>query len=212
VDAGLLPVKTIAEAKQRLGAGFDPDERLLIARALLQDALDLCDDAPWLQWWVVSPDESVLSAAAARGLRAVHDPGEGLNRALESAMEAIRRAGAASVSVIPADVPLASPEDLMDLVDTGSTSDVVVVPATRGGGTNGLLMRPPGLLQPRFGPGSLQAHVELAQRLALRCSILALPRLALDIDTMEDVDELMSRHGGSRCGELLEQLRPVGPR
>jgi 2-phospho-L-lactate/phosphoenolpyruvate guanylyltransferase len=211
MDAGLLPVKALEAAKRRLSPHFDPAQRALIARALFEDALALCDATTWLEWWIVSSDGFVQSAAAERGLRVVHDPGTGLNAALRSAMRAIGDSGATSVTIVPADVPLATPEDLMDVRDTGTTSDVVVVPARRDGGTNGLYLRPPGLLEPRFGPGSLQAHAELADRLELRCSILPLPHLALDIDTIEDVDELLGspRAAAGRAGALLSRLRSL---
>jgi 2-phospho-L-lactate guanylyltransferase len=207
VDAGILPVKTLSVAKERLATHFDQADRLAIARALLEDALELCARTSWLQWWVVSPDRSVLDAAARRGLRVVQDAGRGLNHALGATMRALAEAGAESTTVVPVDVPLGAPTDVMDLVDTGATSDVVVVPARRDGGTNGLHMRPPGLLATRFGPRSLQAHVNLAAAEGLRCSILSLPRLALDLDTIEDVDEMINRGEGSRTAATLARLR-----
>ncbi len=124
-------------------------------------------------------------------------------------MEALTNRGADSVTVIPVDVPLAYRDDLRDLSDTGATSDIVVVPSEGDGGTNGLYLAPPDLIDPRFGPGSLKAHVDSAAERGLRCSILNLPRMALDIDTLEDVDAYLSRpaHGHSRTRKTLEKLR-----
>jgi 2-phospho-L-lactate guanylyltransferase len=114
------------------------------------------------------------------------------------------------VTVIPADVPLAWRGDIEDLLDTGATSDVVVVPSGADGGTNGLYLSPPDLLAPQFGPHSLQAHLKLAEKGGYRCSVLSLPRLALDIDGPEDVDELLTRPRGpveSRSSKILRTLR-----
>src|SRR3990170_4932109 len=104
MDAGLLPVKRLDRAKGRLSGWLDPAERTALARALFDDALDLCSSAPWLRWWVVSD---------------VEDEGTGLNDALKLAISAIVRKGAETVTVIPSDVPLAYQEDIRDLVDTG---------------------------------------------------------------------------------------------
>jgi 2-phospho-L-lactate guanylyltransferase len=179
---------------------------------LFEDALDLCSSTPWLHWWVVSDDEDVREAAATRGFETVEDEGTGLNDALRVAIADIVGHGAESVTVIPSDVPLAYQEDVRDLVDTGATSDIVVVPSDDDGGTNGLFLSPPNLLDPRFGSASLKAHVDAAAERRLRCSILALPRLALDIDTIEDVDAFLERpaYGTSRARELLTRLRPAG--
>jgi len=211
MDAGLLPVKRLDRAKGRLSGWLDPGERAALARALFEDALDLCAATKWLQWWVVSDDAEVLGLAAERGFETVEDEGSGLNDALKLAIADIVARGADSVTVIPSDVPLAYEEDLRDLADTGATSDLVVVPAEDDGGTNGLYLAPPDLLEPRFGSSSLKAHVDAAAARQLRCTILALPRLALDIDTIEDVDAFLERpaYGSSRARDLLVKLRPA---
>jgi 2-phospho-L-lactate guanylyltransferase (CobY/MobA/RfbA family) len=110
--------------------------------------------------------------------------------------------------VVPCDVPLAFKGDLVDLLDTGATSDVVVVPSERDGGTNGLYLNPPDLFAPRFGEGSLRRHIEIAEQKAVRCALLSLPRLALDIDTIEDVREFLAKpaHAASRTRDVLGGL------
>jgi 2-phospho-L-lactate/phosphoenolpyruvate guanylyltransferase len=95
----------------------------------------------------------------------------------------------------------------VDLVDTGATSDVVVVPARIGGGTNALYLRPPALIEPSFGAGSLAAHVRAAEERGARCSILALPRMELDIDTPEDLELLMEIGSGSSTAAVIAAVR-----
>ncbi len=208
MDAALLPVKRLSDANRRLAPHFDDQERLDIARAMLSDALTLCTSTEFLEWWVISDDEEVLAAATAVGLRVLEDPGGGLNAALASGTAAAATAGAESISIVPVDVPLAFRGDLVDLLDTGATSDVVIVPAGNDGGTNALYMSPPRLIEPQFGPGSLQRHLASSERLGVRCSILSLPRLALDIDSVEDVRAFLER-AGSHAGRTAEVLRAL---
>ena len=186
MDAGLLPVKRLREAKQRLAADLEAEQRLELSRALLADALDRCEETDFLRWWVITDDPEVEADAYERGVEGVADPGEGLNAALSAGIAAAKSAAADSVTILPVDVPLATAEDVRDLVDTGATSDVVLATARVDGGTNGLYLEPPHALQPRFGPASLRAHIADAEEAKLRCSILHLPRLALDVDTLED--------------------------
>jgi 2-phospho-L-lactate guanylyltransferase len=210
MDAGILPVKPLKRAKHRLGEHFSDDARLEIARALLADALELCNKSGFLTWWVVSDDDEVLETAYSYGLNTVKDSTGTLNGALEQAASVVMAAGAESVMMIPSDVPLAYSGDLRDILDTGSTSEVVVVPSERDGGTNGLYLRPPNILKPHFGAASLKGHLQLAERLGIRCSILVLPRLALDIDTIEDVDAFLGKelHAPSQTAVVLSRLRP----
>lgn len=208
MEAGILPVKRLDRAKKRLADALGETGRAQVARALLDDALALCSAVDFLTWWVVSDDAGVLAEAAQRGFNTVTDPGTGLNEALKTAIAAAVAAGATSVTVIPSDVPLAWAGDLRDLADTGATSDVVVVPA-RDGGTNGLYMAPADIMEPRFGELSFKAHLAEAERLGIRCSILSLPRLELDIDTIADVDLYLSRpkQAETKSSQVLTQLR-----
>lgn len=208
MDAGILPVKRLDEAKQRLSPHVADADRRRIAGALLEDALELCGSVEFLEWFVVSDDDVVLRTAEARGFRPVRDPGRGLNSAVDLALQAASAAGADSVTTIPCDIPLAFRGDLVDLLDTGATSDVVVVPSERDGGTNGLYMSPPGLLTPQFGDGSLRRHLDVAEQKGLRCALLSLPRLALDLDTVEDLRDFLAKpsHAPSHTRDALQEL------
>ena len=212
MDAGILAVKALDRAKRRLSGQFSDEERLRIAQALLEDSLELCKSASFLTWWVASDDADALSLARDYGFNGVRDRTGTLNGALQQAVQVAKAEGAESVTMIPSDIPLAWAGDLRDIVDTGATSDVVVVPSARDGGTNALYLRPPDLLTPRFGTASLQAHLSLAERLGMRCSILVLTRLALDIDTVDDVDEFLRKdsRGTSATYAVLKELRPEG--
>jgi 2-phospho-L-lactate guanylyltransferase len=205
MNAGILPVKKLSRAKRRLGRDLDEGRREEIARALLDDALGLLAAVDFLDWWVVSDGPEVLERARAGGHRAIDDPAEGLNAALELALAAVTAQGATSALILPSDVPLATAVDLRDICDTGETSDVVLVPSRRDGGTNALHLRPPDLLAPRFGTGSLEAHVRSAERAKLRCSVVDLRRVALDLDTIEDARDLVryDEAGRSATAALL---------
>lgn len=210
MDAGILPVKRLDEAKQRLAPYFSDEGRAQLARALLEDALHLCQSTSgFLTWWVVSDDPAVLDRAREFGCFAIDEHSRSLNSAITFAVHKVASEGATSVTVIPSDAPLAYAGDLRDLLDTGATSDIVLVPSERDGGTNALYMKPPTLMPPHFGPQSLNAHMSTAGRLGYRCSVLVLPRLALDLDTIEDVDEFLRKDtlGKSATARVLRVLR-----
>lgn len=208
MDAGLLAVKRLDTAKSRLWPRFGDDERLLIANALFEDALALCASTTHLKWWVVSDDQEVIERALHAGLETMRDEGTGLNDAVLTAARALSALGASSVTVLPSDIPLATSEDLLDISDTGEVSDVVVVPSEGDGGTNALYLGPPEVIAPRFGAGSLVQHVRAAEVARLRCSVLPLERLELDLDTPEDIDRFLETDpgSGSQTAALLRRL------
>ena len=206
MDAGLLPVKELSDANQRLSAAFTNEQRLEISRALVADALDLCEKTSFFRWLVVTSDSNVAQLAKSRGFEVVEDPGHGLNAALDAGIKHAMDAGAKTATVLPVDVPLATSEDVRDLLDTGAISDVALVPSHSDGGTNALYLSPANALQPRFGPMSLSAHVGDAERRGLRCSILDLPRLALDVDTPDDAKGVVEKGGASQTVQVLRRL------
>jgi 2-phospho-L-lactate guanylyltransferase len=209
MDAGLLAIKRSDQAKQRLSGSFTAAERSLVARAMQDDALALCAASTFLRWWVVSDDDEVLQRARDEGFEVVRDEGAGLNPALLTSFDALLAAGMESVTIVPTDIPLARPEDIEAILETGATSEMVVVPS-RDGGTNALYLRPPDLIAPRFGEKSLQAHIAAAEMLKLRCTVLPLERMALDIDTPEHVERLIEVGGEvpTRTYQELIRLRP----
>jgi 2-phospho-L-lactate guanylyltransferase (CobY/MobA/RfbA family) len=104
MDAGILPVKRLDRAKGRLAAAFNDDERLAIAGVLLECAFAVLSGSAFLRWWVVTDDDAVDEQARGRGFDVVRDQGLGLNEALRIGLDDVVRAGAASVTIVPADL------------------------------------------------------------------------------------------------------------
>jgi 2-phospho-L-lactate guanylyltransferase len=71
-----------------------------------------------------------------------------------------------------------------------------VIPDRHGTGTNGLLLSPPDVIAPAFGPGSCERHRQLAARAGVHCRVERTRSLSLDIDTRADLDELRARLAG----------------
>lgn len=208
--AGVLPIKQLSRAKQRLREVLSDEERISLARALANDALSLAARISDLEWWVVSDDVEILGTTAARGFTPLQDPGAGLNEALATAASAVEQRGAEAMLVLPSDIPLAVPDDIIDILDTGATSDAVVVPSFGDGGTNALYLEPPRLLEPRFGPASLDTHLRAAAEIGVRCALLDLPRVSLDIDTADDVRSFLAHDPDG--GDTIAFLGPLAER
>jgi 2-phospho-L-lactate guanylyltransferase len=124
---------------------------------------------------------------ADRPVRAVVQQGRGLPDALSQAD--VLTAPAAATLVVAADLPLATAGDLQAVWDAAEAlapaGPVVVVAATRDGGTGVLLRRPPDAIVSAYGEGSAARHLDLARRRGVPAVALDVPGLALDVDTAE---------------------------
>jgi 2-phospho-L-lactate guanylyltransferase len=87
------------------------------------------------------------------------------------------------------------------VADAMSAPDVVIVPDRHGTGTNALLLAPPDVIHPSFGPGSRQRHEDAARAHGARCRIAQPRSLVLDVDTADDIAVLRAaldaRTGGA---------------
>ena len=57
-----LPVKSLGDAKTRLGPVLEPLERASLTLAMLEDVMDATLALPGWETWVISPDEGSSSS------------------------------------------------------------------------------------------------------------------------------------------------------
>jgi 2-phospho-L-lactate guanylyltransferase len=187
-------------AKSRLASVLDPDERRRLALTMFADVLHTCvSSAPPLAGTLAVVDDAEARWIAKRGGAAVvEDPGAGdMNAAVSAGIRAARNLGATTVVVLPGDVPLISSQDLDALIDTAGQARraVVVGQSLDGQGTNALLLRPPHVIAPAFGPPSVGRHVLAGMAGGAETRVVTDLGLALDIDTPSDLAVLKELRG-----------------
>ena len=187
----IVPVKPLRYGKSRLAEVLTSDERTDLNRRMLAHTLDTLTAIPEIEHvLVVSRDQAALALAREYGARTVQENGSPhLNVALTRATVVAKNYATRGVLIIPADLPLITPEDVRVMLERSVDPPVVVVaPDRRHDGTNALLVCPTGLIEYEFGPGSFQRHCERAQNAGARLEICDLPSLALDMDLPEDLE------------------------
>ena len=204
----LVPVKELSQAKERLAPLLSPDERQTLAVAMLDDVLSALEQASGLERIaLVTRDAHATSLAVERGFEVIDEgSGQGLTNAVEKGVRACRDRGASSLAVIPGDIPLLTAADIDSVMDHGARHDVVIVPSWDSRGTNTVLLEPPDVLPLRFSSWSFFPHVKAAKQARLSYKVLRLPRVALDIDTPEDLERLMPQAMGTRSHTVLEDM------
>lgn len=198
--AAVVPVKALGQAKGRLAQALTPEERRALVLAMLGDVLGALR-AVLSVYAVISSDLGVLAYAAAYGALPLLDRAADLNGALAQAAAQQAASGASGLLILPADVPLVTPEDLGRLLRAAARARVLVGPS-RDGGTNALLVRPPQALPFQFGADSTALHLGAARRLGLSAATVRLPGLALDVDRPDDLLLLARAPGHSKAQRL----------
>lgn len=199
--------RTGPNAKTRLQGALGAEDRTALARAMLDDVLRAASGAGAAGVIaVLDPPQRPLGEAVA-----LHDPGEGLDAAVATGIRAAISAGARTAVVLAGDLPLLEPDDIRALVAAAEGPRAMVVATDRHlTGTNALVLRPPDVIAPAFGAGSAARHLASAVAAVGRSALMVTPdRVALDIDTPDDLAELVRRQPGGATGEALRSMSAV---
>jgi 2-phospho-L-lactate guanylyltransferase len=198
--AAILPVKRFSLAKQRLGASVADTLRLELAQAMVTDVLLALADSEGNEITiVVTREESVAQAASELGALVLDDAAEaGQSAAAELGARQAIASGMERVLCVPGDCPALDPAELDALLAApsggggrdASEPEVVIIPDRHGTGTNGLLLSPPDVITPSFGPESCERHRGLALAAGVACRVERPASLLLDIDTGADLAAL----------------------
>ena len=187
----IVPVKPLRWGKSRLAEVLTQDERTDLNSQLLAHTVDTLTAIPEIeQVLVVSRDPAALALARGHGARTVQEKGSPqLNKALARATVVAKNYATRGILIVPADLPLITPEDLRAMMELAHEPPVVVVvPDRHHLGTNALLVCPVGLIEYDFGPNSFERHCERARQAGARLEICELPSMALDMDLPEDLE------------------------
>ncbi len=179
VSAVLVPVKSFAAAKQRLGAAMTDADRRALVRRMAERVLAAASP---LATAVVCDDPEVAEWARGHGALVVWEPGRGLNGAVEAGVARLGALGVRTVTVVHADLPLATGIGALEPFD-----GITLVPDREDNGTN-LIRLPVGCgFRFSYGPGSFGRHVEECTRVGVPWNVLRREELAFDIDLPSDL-------------------------
>jgi len=203
----LIPVKSLAQAKQRLASVLSQPARTELAQAMLLDVLETLDK--WVERpavSIVTSDPFALELARQFSFETIADT---TNRsetdAIEGATRVCESRGIDNTLVIPGDVPLIQCWELQKILEAAPIEGTVLAPAADGRGTNAAFRRPSGLFPLRFGNDSFKPHLAAARATGKPCVVLSLAGIALDIDSPSDLQQLAAAPGETRAQQLARR-------
>ena len=183
MDAIVVPFRGL-NGKSRLPEPV----RTRLALAMLADVLAACTVAA--PTTLVTDDADAIELARELGAATVADPGSGQGDAVAAALDGT----AGAVLVVNADVPCAVPQDLRTLGELAEAGALGIVEAADGT-TNALALPQASLFEPLYGPLSAERFREHARAHDIDCVSAAIPNLADDVDTIDDLQRLGLRAG-----------------
>jgi 2-phospho-L-lactate guanylyltransferase len=208
----VVPVKDTRQAKQRLAGVLSRAQRQELALAMLEDVLAALAAVGELAGiLVVTVDPAAAAVAARYRARVMPDgAGDGHTGAVAAAARLIGRDG---MLALPGDIPLVEPGDVRQLIaahgDDAPGGTFAITPARDARGSNAVLCSPAGAVPLRFGEDSFFPHLAAARARGIEPKVVRLPRIALDIDTPDDLALLLATPAPTRAHALL-RCRRIG--
>ena len=200
----IIPVSKFKNAKTRLSPFLTEEEREKLLKVMLQDVTDTLKKHVD-KIFIISRDEDVLEYAKKLNLNTIlEDENSNLNKALKQAMKQCK-GKTRKVIIVPSDVPLIGKTNLAMLIDASKSLDFIIVPS-KGGGTNMIIMKPMAI-NTRFEGLSYKEHVNAAERKKLNPQVHDSLFMALDVNTAEDLGEIMIHGEKTHTRKYLKELK-----
>ena len=205
----VIPAKDFHSAKQRLAGLLQPHERSALARATLTDTLTACVQAAGLAGvGVVTCDREVAELAESLQAEVLWEAdARGQSEAVARGGRECLQRGIPSMLTMPGDIPLLTTADVEELAAAAqSAHPVVLVPNREDTGTNALVLSPPDCLPVAFGDDSFRRHLRLCAEHGLSVDVRRMPRVALDIDTPDDLTTFVTQRAPTHSLQALTDL------
>ena len=200
----IIPVTQFKNAKTRLSPFLSPDEREKLLKVMLQDVTDALKKHVD-KIFIISRDEDVLDYAKKLNVDTIlENENSNLNKALTQAMKHCK-GKTRKIKIVPSDIPLIGKTNIKILIDASKNLDFIIVPA-KGGGTNMIIMKPMAI-HTRYEGFSYKEHVQAAERKKLNPQVHDSFFMALDVNTAEDLGEIMIHGEKTHTRKYLKELK-----
>ena len=213
----LLPIKTLAAAKQRLSHLLNASERRGLFTAMLHDVLAVLSRQSEVEGIILVSDDPVV-ADLARRYRCEWMPetpldAQGLNAVVQAAVSALAQRDIDNIMVVHGDLPLLSNEALSLLIArhrrTGNKR-LTLAPDRHRQGSNCLLATPASAFKFHYGADSCNQHLQQAAKSEFDAKVVLNTATGCDIDYPEDLVYLLEHAHGQVAQNTINYLNEQG--
>ena len=199
----IIPMKPLADCKTRLSRTLTAEERGDLVIGMLRRVIMAIKGASIDVFWVVGGDWRIRNLTRNFDGIWIEDYGRNLNDTVDKSFDRASQRGYGSM-YLPGDLPFIKPADITSMIrSTGQGRNIVLAPARRDSGTNGILIPPKLAFKPELGNRSFTKHLSQAGKLGISVAICYSEGLGFDLDITEDLQFFQQREPG-----LLERLTP----
>lgn len=190
----VIPVKRFALAKNRLNTVLTSAERESLAQVMLNDVIRAVANARLVSGILLVSNEMrakyIVERVGGLFLKSIES---GVSIAFKQASDWLLRHGQRTAFMIPSDIPTIESSEVDSLIAAHSAGkSVTIIPDRHYGGTNGLIVSPPDIINYHFGSNSFSLHINAAEEVGIKPTVKISQGVALDIDSQPDLYRLLT--------------------
>ncbi len=201
-----MPIKGFTKAKSRLGTVLTTEQCAQLAACMATDVVTALRQCTGIDHVVcLGEDPLVRTFSSEHGCKFISElPGAGLSANLDYAARQIQESGAQTLLIVPGDLPTITTADIDALLEK-HCGGLTICPASRDGGTNGLIISPPTGIHFLFGEHSCEQHILAAKAAGLKQRVISPAAFQCDIDRPADLAQLCRINLQGCTGRYLDQ-------
>jgi len=207
MQALLLPVKDLNNAKKRLMGVLTAEERFALAGAMLADTIRAVRGVRCAgKVFVVTNYEPVMQLAEENQWEILREEQQiSESDSVDAASKICEKLSVTGLLRLPLDLPLIQSSDIEELLTAECQAPaLVIVPSRDGTGTNAMMRSPPTLFPSHFGGGSFAKHLAEPERADARVMVRRNARVEMDVDDEADLRALLEHDlSGTETGRWL---------
>ncbi len=207
--AAVVPVKNFDTSKSRLSPLLNKTQRTAISQVMMKYTLSILSRLQFISSIVVvSNDKRVQKIAHTFGADFVHEREVGVNAAVSAADRFCLENDIKSNMVIPIDLCMLDADEVNLIYNHSKEFPKIIVlcPSSRRDGTNFLLRNPLPIFETSYDNNSYYNHLSSARKSNVHLTIINSDRLERDIDTIQDMTEVISLYPTSKLVEIFKLI------
>ena len=211
--AAVVPVKNFDKSKSRLSPFLNSNQRIAMSQVMMKHTLSILSKITFISpIIVVSCDNRVRGIADTFGADFVYEQETGVNAAVRTADLFCLEKDIHSNMVIPIDLCMLNPDDIKLIYNHSMKFPkyIALCPSSRRDGTNFLFRTPLPLFETSYENNSYYNHLSSAMRSNAHLTIINSDRLERDIDTIQDIIDVISLYPTSNLVEIFKIIMAKG--
>lgn len=215
MSSAIIPVRDLANTKQRLSSLLDEEKRSILTRTLLEGVLIALDCSPIQNIVVVATDPNEIRPIAQMHQRILIIPESknrgGVNGAMQDGIGYLESQGKLGeiIMMLPGDLPFLDKKSIEGALKKKEEFEVLIIGSRKKDGTSLLMLDPSKMIRLRYDDNSFLNHQVEAARQGLKVATHDDEAFSFDVDDEDDLSQLMKILSAKSFDQLISRLNEL---